>query len=497
MIPIVSPKEMIAIEKKAFLLGSSESSLMEEAGRSIAHFIKNNISISKKILLLCGKGNNGGDTFVVGCYLKQYGYSVHALRIDSFESCSALCQSNSLRFEKLGGVIQSSSVDFFSSGIIIDGLFGTGFRSEVCYPYDQLIIQANSSKLPIFAIDIPSGLCSATGEVKTVAIHATKTCFLEYPKIGFFIGKGWDHVGALEPIRIGIPHAVKAESSLQLITAADAAALLPPIKRSRHKYQTGEVAGIAGSFNMPGAALLACLGAFRTGSGIIKLFHPENMPAGWGSDFWELIKIPYNDTCLEVIRNTCKHAKSVFAGPGLGRTADVYERLEKIISNLSTPLVLDADALAAYSKKPFSLPEQAVFTPHLGEMKTLLGAQEDLILNDHLLKICQEYAAKHGISLVLKGGPSFIFHKDQPVLISTAGDPAMATAGSGDVLCGILASLLSQGLSAHNASILGTFLHGLSGELAVQNRGTSYGLIARDLISFLEKAFIHLKGEYQ
>jgi len=490
---VVSANTMAQLESEAVSQGYRQADFMEQAGREIALHTENYIKskgLSSHVYLLCGKGNNGGDAFVAGYYLLTKNIQVEAIQLDSIEACSPLCQAAHLRFVGHGGKVHHQIISFNPEAIILDGLFGTGFRGKVKSPYDALIHAANESTLPILSIDIPSGLDGTTGSVEGKVIHATETLFLGLPKTGFFLGNGWNVVGDLHPIDFGLPAKVieNGSSPFVLLTKGQAKSYLPPIRRNRNKYTAGEVVGFAGSPSMPGAALLACLAALRGGCGIVRLLHPKGMEGLLAGSFYELIKIPYEVAQWQLCEDWGQKGASIFIGPGIGRTEEAREMVEHLAESLQKPCVIDADALFFYSKKEFALPKQVIFTPHMGEMKRLLGiSQCDLELS--LLNTCQEYAEKHHLTLILKGAPTFIFHPGSTIHVSPTGDPGMATAGSGDVLTGLLASLLAQGLDCHKAALLGVYLHGLAGELAKKRRKTSYGMIARDLIDQFSAAY--------
>ena len=495
---VLSAKAMSALEAQAYQQGFKDQDFMEQAGRGIslaAHAFVQKHRLHPKVWLLCGKGNNGGDAFVAGCYLLDKGYLVIAIQLDEWDVCSPLCRQNGRRFLAQGGVILKLIESFGSFGIILDGLFGTGFKGKVEEPYAPLIEKANQSGLPILAIDIPSGLNGTTGQMEGSVIQADETLFLGLPKTGFFLQNGWNVVGKLRGVDFGMPAELieQAAADFETIDRKQAACLLPPIQRNRHKYQAGYVIGLAGSPTMPGAALLSCLAALRGGSGMVRLLYPYGMEAELSASPYELIKIPYTYDKPQEISQLMQKATSVFIGPGLGRSDQIRQLLQAVLSSLEIPCVLDADALTLFAEKSFPLPSQTILTPHLGEMQRLLHSPSRLILTSELLRTCQQFVEEHCITLILKGAPTFIFQPQKPIFVNTRGDPGMATAGSGDVLTGLLASLLSQGLNCHQAALLGVYLHALSGELAAKQRQTSYGVIASDLIHHFAAGYLFLE----
>jgi len=493
-VKVVSAEAMGELEALANQQGWIDRDLMENAGRGVAsavcHFIKTN-HLPRVVWILCGKGNNGGDAFAAGGYLLDEGCQVTAIQPDEPEACSPLCRQNRRRFLDKKGSLIAHIDSFGAGGIIVDGIFGTGFKGQVHSPYDSMIEAANRSALPILAIDIPSGLNGTTGQIEGSVIHATETLFLELPKTGFFLEEGWNVTGKLRRVGLGLPRSMidQVTGEFELSMQEEIRSFLPAIKRNRHKYQTGYVVGLAGSPTMPGAALLSSLAALRGGSGIVRLLYPKGMEVELSSMPYELIKIPYTYDQPQEVSRLMEKAGATFIGPGLGTSEKTGCLLRKVIPALKNPCVIDADALTLFANQPFPLPPQTILTPHRGEMETLLHADCSLSLNREGLKACQKYSEEHKITLILKGAPTFIFHPQQLIFINPTGDPGMATAGSGDVLTGLLASLLSQGIDCHRAALCGVYLHGLAGEFAARNRGISCGMMATDLIAHFANAY--------
>jgi NAD(P)H-hydrate epimerase len=494
---VFSAKTMSLLESKAYLQGHTEKEFMDNAGRNLAMAVNEFARQSNRtneIILLCGKGNNGGDAFVAGCCLLEQGFSVSAVQLASLEECSPLCRLNHTRFCNLGGKVSSLFIPK-KTAILIDALFGTGFAGIVKEPYASLILQANQSGCPILAVDIPSGLNGSTGEADAAVIHATETFFLGHPKTGFFLREGWNAVGKLKKIDFGLPAAISFEAREDLLLASleSVQALLPEIQRNRHKYQTGEVIGLAGSPSMPGAALLSSLAAFRAGAGLVRVLHTQGMESELSQSPYELIKIPYRLEDYPGVLKWLQKGKASFIGPGLGRSDEIGKLLQECMPNLKKPCVIDADALFHYATRPFGLPSETIFTPHTGEMQALLHQTSPLLIDESTLFNCQRYAEEKEITLILKGAPTFIFHPGRPIHVNPTGNPGIATAGSGDVLTGILASLLAQGMNSMDAAIAGVYLHGLAGDIAADERGTVRGMLASDIIFHLGDAYTKLE----
>lgn len=490
---VISPKQMTYMESKAYKNGASEDDFMEEAGSGVALVALDYAEkhdLDRLAILLCGKGNNAGDAYVAGIHLIHLEYEVFALQIAPIAECSPLCKKNYERFLAEGGRLVETLTEFPKNGIIIDGIFGTGFRGTALDTYATIIQLANESGLPIIAVDIPSGLNGETGHVEGAAIIAVETAFLGLPKTGFFLNQGWDCVGKLRYVDFGLnrQYIEEADSELVMLTEELVKPFLPPIKRSRHKYEAGYVVGLAGSSGMPGAAILSSTAALRGGAGIVRLLHPDGMQGELAASPYELIRESFHYENTNVVLDLINKASAVFIGPGMGRSEQAVELLRAVLPNIAKPSVIDADALTLLAQENIDLPKNATLTPHHGEMARLLNMPSKPVIDREFLKICQDYCEKKEITLVLKGGPTFILHPGEAIMVNPIGDPGMATAGSGDVLTGLIAALLAQGIIPKHAAPLAVFLHGIAGEHAALEM-TSRGIIASDLIFHFPEAF--------
>lgn len=494
---VVTPNQMKELEQSAYKEGASEQDFMEEAGSGVGlvvHDFVERFGLEHQAILLTGKGNNGGDAYVAGIHLLHLDYHVHAYQFFPLSESSKLCQENAARFVKEGGLLTELKYDeeipFPLDGIIIDGIFGTGFKGAIPDHIAARVRQANQSGLPIIAVDVPSGLNGETGKIEGDVILAAETAFLGLPKIGFFLEDAWNAVGHLRYVDFGLGEEFIEEFPEQLVMLTDEMMLplLPAFKRNRNKYGAGYVVGVAGSPTMPGAAILASQAALRGGAGIMRLLHPEGMEHLLAASPYEIIKTPYNIGKIEDVFGHLEKAGSVFIGPGIGKSPATGAALSQILPKIKAPCVLDADALNILSEHWINLPEKSILTPHTGEMHRLLHLKNPRPLDMDFLQRCQQFADNKRVTLVLKGGPSFIFHPGLPIHVSPVGDPGMATAGAGDVLTGLIAALLAQGLTPHNAACLGVYLHGVAGEQAALEL-TSYCMVASDIIDFFPIAF--------
>ncbi len=497
---IVSSKQMAEIEAMAYRKGASESEFMEEAGSGVALTVQDFIERAqcpRQVILLCGKGNNSGDAYVAGIDLLQFDYEVTAYQTVPIEACSSLCRHNFARFVQQGGkaytIESAEEFQLPQEGTIIDGLFGTGFRGTVEEPFASIIQKVNESQLPVISIDIPSGLDGDSGIIGGIAVKAEETAFLGLPKMGFFLNNGWDYVGRLRYVNFGLgeEYIDSIPPSMQMLENDELRPWMPEIQRSRHKYEAGYVIGVAGSPGMSGAAALSGWSALTAGAGIVRLFHPEGMEAELSGSAAELIKSPYDKKDLSPILKELERANALYLGPGLGRDEETGIFLKNLLPRITVPCVIDADALNLIAKQQLPIPEGAILTPHHGEMGRLLTKKLPDQTCQEMLEECQNFCEEQCVTIVLKGAPTFILHPEYPISVNPTGDPGMATAGSGDVLTGLIAANLAQGLEPYQAAALGVFLHGLAGEFAATIL-TSYSVTASDIIDHFPDAFSQL-----
>ncbi len=494
---VVRPKEMVRVEKKAFLAGASEEMCMLAAGAGVAEIAREFIharGLEKQVVLLSGLGNNAGDAYAAGVQLLDEGFSVQAIQLGRVEECSFLCQKQMERFlEKKGVFHLFSDLESFSPpapGVLIDGVFGTGFHGQVEPPFSEALDFASLLGLPILSIDIPSGVHGETGEVQGSAITADETICIGLPKTGLFLQEGPRHTGDIHVVPLPIPQDFieQAESSFEMLDEEELYSLVPKLNRDQHKYEAGLVVALVGSPGMPGAAQLTCLAALKTGSGLVHLLHPEGMEAELAATAYEVIRVPYKASDPSHVLEAFSKANAACLGPGIGRKPETAKLFSHLLSHLACPLLIDGDGLTLLAEGGLKPPQGAVLTPHLGEMTRLLGKREKPTRNFALLSECQEYAQKFEITLVLKGMPTFIFSPDGSIYANITGDPGMATAGSGDVLSGMISTFLAKGMDPTDAAGLGVYMHGLAGTAAGAIH-TSHSVIASDIISCIGRAY--------
>ncbi len=481
---VVTCDEMRRLEKLSSADGVTTEEMMDRAGKSLFAVVTDWFELSnapKDVVLLIGKGNKGGDALTLGVHLMQNHYHVTAIPIYPNNELAPLCKKRLDQFIAAGGSVEPFTMEKSShASLIVDGIVGTGFHGTPDDSMSHAITWANEQDAALLAIDLPSGLDGTTGVVESVAISATITCCLGLPKIGCFIGQGWDRSGAILTCDIQLPPEIVYHTHTTALLLKKESLELPAIVRSRHKYEAGYILGIAGSPEMPGAAALTSLATLRSGAGIVRLFSPEGTSQAHLPP--EVIRETIN---LKKIEQEQERADALFIGPGLGRSSDIQKNIKKLLPLLKKPTVVDGDGLFHLAEiRNFSLPTGSILTPHHGEMKRLLAASPTL-------ENCQKWVDEHDVTVILKGAPTILFHPKRHPLIVTNGDPGMATAGTGDVLTGIVTALLAQKMPPDTAAPLAVYLHGRAGELAAEHL-TSYSMIASDLIHYLPKAFAEL-----
>lgn len=460
---VVTPAEMKRLEELAFQEGSSAEDFMESAGKAVAdEAFKRGTSFT----IICGKGNNAGDGLVAARYLAEKGLDVEVILL--FEEGSPLYQKQLARYKALKKpyMLITSAENIVFKPVVITALFGTGFQGALSGLPLAVTEKLNQTKSFVIAVDIPSGVNGETGEVLSQAVKAHVTVTLGLPKTGLFLQKGYEYAGEIRTVSFGLPEQVlqMANASYELFDSQETPLTLPRPGRTWHKYQRGYVIGLAGSPGMMGAASLATESALRSGSGIVRLLmHKTNAHALSFLKREVLAAFFEEDLSAEMAR-----ASALFVGPGMGRKDS--SDLLTVINMWQKPLVIDADALWWLAEKTFKAPRGSVLTPHRGEMARLSNDPE-------------AFVNENDVILILKGAPTFIYAKDKLPLIMTGAPAAMATAGSGDVLTGIVASFMAQKLSPYLAAKTAVFVHSLAGKLAFDAKG--FGAVAGDFVEAL------------
>jgi len=482
--------------------------LMEKAGMEVVSMIKDYVKelTNIPILVVCGKGNNGGDGFVVSRLLFQEGADVAVLILGKEKEIKGDALVNFKIIKKMG--IQYTEIDkinknklknlFNSAEIIVDAIFGTGFKGESKGIYKKIIEMINSVDKLVFSVDVPSGVDADTGQVMGEGVFADATCTMGMIKSGMLLYPARYYTGKLYIGNIGIPmDNILDELNIktELIDNDFVAKILPLRFPYSHKGNYGKVFVIAGSRGMTGASVLSSRAALRAGAGLVYVGVPDSLLDIFETKLTEVIKVPLKGIngvlALEAWKGISEFAKNkdvVLIGPGLSRSGELRKLEKKLLPKFEKKhLVIDADginnmdiSLLEYSKGNW------VLTPHPGEFSRLSGFSIEEIESNRI-EIARNFAIEHSIILVLKGVPTVVASPDGAAYINSTGNSGLASGGSGDVLSGLIAGFISQGASPLEAAISGTYIHGLSADIAIEET-TEYSLIAGDLLNYIGKA---------
>lgn len=489
------------------------SLLMKNAGEAAVRIIESHddIPTTGKTVVLAGKGNNGGDGFVIATGLSEMGTSVSVITVvdESELQGDALLYFEKLKSTKIDWSVWTNSDEqkdlIGQADLIIDALLGTGISGEIRTPYSQIIEQCNQSQARVVSIDIPSGVTGDDGLILEPCVKADLCVSMGFGKQGCLFEPARSHCGKIEIVDIGFP-----ENSLNFISDQILYELgdedFPPDAFTRsadsHKYSTGKAYIIAGSRGFSGAALLASTAALRSGAGLVRLALPESL-----SNIAESVSLEtIIDSCPETIdqsldydalpglKDGCEWADVVAIGPGLGRHEDTLDLVKQLIQEIDRPLVIDADALYAISQDVQILKERTaptILTPHLGEFKRLIADRDQ---NEKTMwQLAQEFSTEFGVFLLLKGAPSLLATPGGEITINDTGYAGMATGGSGDVLTGVLAGLWAQWKQTPEILKFAMHIHGRAADLNRHEKGV-LGLIASDIVQALPEALKEYGG---
>ncbi len=496
--------------------GVPSLALMERAGAGIAQAIVGRFgrTAKKGVLVIAGKGNNGGDGFVVARLLKKRRIPCEVALLARKDELSADAAHNLHAFLKLKGKVYEMAADDFKllsrrigkNGLIVDAILGTGIKSEVRGRLAEAITLINAAGLPIVAVDIPSGLDTDNGGPLGVAVQAEMTVALAFAKLGEVIYPGASYCGELVVADIGIDDRAVAEvsSKTELLDRENIRWLVPRREADTHKGTYGHLLVVAGSRGKTGAAILACRAAMRTGAGLVTLAAPRSLNNIFAGALVEVMTEPLRDNAAEEMealsdddwRALLARKNALLFGPGVGVNSATQNITRWLLRNLDIPWVIDADGLnnlALAIDRLHHAKFPPVLTPHPGEMARLIG-KDIAAVNADRVGIARAFALEHRCHLILKGARTVIATVAGKVFINPTGNPGMASGGMGDVLAGILAALLGQGLPAEDAMKLGVYLHGFVADQIAASQG-EIGLIASDIIQRLPAGMNALAAE--
>ncbi len=489
--------------------------LMERAGSGAAKALRDKFGdpAGKTVYVVCGKGNNGGDGFVVARYLREWNAHVRVFSLAAPEDLTGDAAANFKRLRttgqevvRLDGAFDMSEFAkaLAAADLIVDAIFGTGFRGVPRAPIDAVIDAINRAPAPAVALDVPSGVNGETGSAEGVAVDADLTPTFGLPKLGLLLYPGRSLAGDVAVIDLEFPHdiidAVGIETEITM--PADVRVMLPMRRQDAHKGDCGRVLVIGGSVGFTGAVSLAADAALRSGAGLVTAAVPASLNDIMEVKLTEAMTLPLQESADRALAADAAHAALSFAagchavvlGPGLSRTPDSAECARRLGTDLAVPTVIDADGLNAFEGRPGDLSVAKgvrILTPHPGEAARLLGrSTADVVRNR--LAAARAIADITGAVVVLKGAPTVVCDETGALFINPTGNAGLATGGTGDVLSGLIGGLLGQGCAPCDAARLGVYLHGLAGDVGAAGMG-AWGLIAGDLIDLLPNSMMMIE----
>ena len=506
---VVSGSVMQQLDRQAIdQWGVPGLTLMENAGRGCATLIHDRYGFGerRRAVVVAGKGNNGGDGFVIARYLREWGWEVTVFLLARRSEVGGDAAANLHRLDA-GMVVECPGpgelaglgATLREATVLIDALLGTGLANPVLGAYAEAIELLNDASRPVVAVDIPSGIDAGSGRVLGAAVRADLTVTFALAKLGQVLYPGAGYTGHVEVIAIGIPEPVLAAAPG--CTFLDVRAVRPLLRRrerTAHKGSYGHCLILAGSPGKTGAAAMAANSAVRAGAGLVTLAVPELLNPILEVKTTEAMTLPLPDggagylgeAAAAAVQESLAGKSAVAIGPGIGRQPATVRLVRRLVAEIGMPLVVDADGLNALAEELDVLlnrPAPTILTPHPGEMARLAGTPVASIEADRIAA-AREFAARYRVHLVLKGARTIIATPDGEVAINGSGNPGMASGGMGDVLTGVLAALLAQGYDPFSACRLGVFLHGLAADLVAEEQG-EIGIAATDVQERLPHAF--------
>ena len=512
MLPLVTASEMNEIDRKAAeIFEISHLDLMENAGKGLSEVVLKNYPDTKRIAIFCGKGNNGGDGLVAARYLSAKA-NVAVFLLCRRDEISGDARANLDKYK--GKLFEITTEEEFKktisvaakADILVDAILGTGLKAELTGQYRRVVEGINSLGKKVVSVDIPSGISSDTGQVLGAAVRADLTITFGIPKVGLYLFPGIEYAGKVEVIDIGLPEALTSGEGIKngIIDRSDIAPLFPKRQKDTHKGSYGHLLVVAGSRGKTGAAEMVSMSALRSGTGLVTLAVPKNLQPIFEMKLVEVMTEPLSEGerwsigeyALGEVLSLAEGKSAVAIGPGIVPTPAATMVMAGLIKELYQPVVIDAGGIDAIISNPEVLKKakgQRVITPHPGEMGRLLGIPSRDVQADRV-GIASRFAVENNVCVVLKGAHTVIAVPEGRAYINTTGNPGMATAGSGDVLTGMIGGLLAQGFKPELAAIAAVYLHGLAGDL-LRNEMGEYGIIATDLIEKIPFAIKSVRSE--
>ena len=507
---LASADEMRALDRYTIdTLGVPGELLMESAGRAVAEAALGLLRPGGSVLVVCGRGNNGGDGLVAARHLHALGVPVRVALLGDAAALRGDAAANLRRAHAAGVAIEGERWRIPTAGVIVDAIFGTGLSRPVegaaagCIRRIAAARAGHLDLLRVVAVDLPSGLCADTGQVLGAVAPADLTVTLAFPKPGLALEPGRTLAGRVRVAQIGSAQSAPGVAlATELLTRAGAGALLPARPADGHKGSFGHALLVAGSEGKTGAAALAAHGAARSGAGLVTVACPAGLNDVLELLCTEAMTAPVPDTAQRAFATSAAEAVLALAatrdavglGAGIGRSAETLAFVVAVSKRLDRPLALDADALFAFAGEPERLASRGapcVLTPHPGEAAALLGS-DAAALNRDRLGAARRLAQMTGCVVLLKGAATVTAAPDGRAIVNPTGGPALASGGTGDVLLGIVTGYLAQGLEAFEAAALAAFVHGAAADRIAERVGPS-GLLASELAAELPETAQRLR----
>lgn len=480
-------------------LGVPSLELMEHAAQACVQVLEDEKVDLSHVCVVCGSGNNGGDGFAISRILQNNRYSVETFCVGNPEHYTEETQEQMHRLQECGGKITYGMPQEDSYSVIIDAVFGVGLSRKVEGRYRQVIEQMNRMRGTKFAVDIPSGLSATTGCILGCAFKADYTVTFQLKKIGLELSQGRTMAGRVIVPDIGISTDSICEDQEIVRTAGKDIyrKMLPDRPEDSNKGTYGRLLVIAGSKGMAGAAYLNAHAAYMTGAGLVRIYTSSDNREILQTLLPEAIITTYEEYNKEELLSLLTWADGVCIGSGLGMSRLSEKILKTVIEYVKVPCLIDADGLNLLAENNNYLNQMAerrfVITPHMKEMSRLTGTPVEELKADRI-QILKDFISRYRITCVLKDSRTLIASEEKGIRMNLTGNSAMAKAGSGDVLAGVISGWMVQGKEAEDAAELGTYIHGLSGDLAKFEKGV-YSVMARDLIEYISKALMKLEEE--
>ena len=508
MLPVLTAAETQALDRATEARGTSIEALMERAGFAVARAARREMggTYGRRVVVVCGKGNNGGDGLVAARFLARWGAGVTVFLLARPGDLRGPAAANLGRLRGSGIRVRA-----FDGGALdrelarahaaVDALFGSGFRGVAEGAHADAIERLGGTPVPVVAVDIPSGVEGDTGAVPGPAVRATATVTFGAPKVGDLLYPGAAHAGRVEVVDIGFPPDL-VTSDLLLVEARDVRDLLPVRAPDTHKRRSGVVLVVAGSRTMTGAARLVASGAYRAGAGLVRVAVPEGILPVVQSGLAEATFVPLPEGpagsvaagAWDLLRTELDGVGAVAVGPGLSTAEETPAFVRRLVGESPVPVVADADAINAFAGQPGELSRrtsEVVLTPHTGEFGRLFGLSTTDVLADRVGAV-RKAAAETGCVVLLKGSRTLVAEPGGRVRINPTGTSVLATGGTGDVLTGAIATFLARGLSPQDAATAGAYVHGVAGTVAGERGGD--GATSGDVARALPEAILRVRA---